>query len=127
MKIINYKKINEISPTSKCMIFCTCAESNQRHYFEKIKLWFNRYKNFEGDFYIFNDGKILEENLTKEDLNDSLKLAELIVAVLDSKKAKDIKLLHAFSHHRISIVIGEVGSCIINREMIAAEFPGLIA
>ena len=36
----------------------------------------------------------IEENLTKEDLNDSLKLAELIVAVLDSKKAKDIKLLH---------------------------------
>ncbi len=36
----------------------------------------------------------IEENLKKEDLTDSLKLAELIVAILDSKKAKDIKLLH---------------------------------
>ena len=36
----------------------------------------------------------IEENLTKEDLQKSLKLAELIVAVLDSKKARDIKLLH---------------------------------
>lgn len=36
----------------------------------------------------------IEENLTKEDLQNSLKLAELIVAVLDSKKARDIKLLH---------------------------------
>lgn len=36
----------------------------------------------------------IEENLTKEDLQDSLKLAEMIVAVLDSKKARDIKLLH---------------------------------
>jgi len=36
----------------------------------------------------------IEENLTKEALQDPLKLAELIVAVLDSKKAKDIKLLH---------------------------------
>ncbi len=36
----------------------------------------------------------MEENLKKEDLNDPLKLAELMVAILDSKKAKDIKLLH---------------------------------
>lgn len=36
----------------------------------------------------------IEENLKKEDLQDSLKLAEMIVAVLDSKKARDIKLLH---------------------------------
>lgn len=36
----------------------------------------------------------IEANLTKEDLRNSLKLAELIVAVLDSKKAHDIKLLH---------------------------------
>ena len=36
----------------------------------------------------------IEENLKKEDLKDSQKLAELIVAILDSKKAKDIKLLH---------------------------------
>lgn len=75
MKIINYKKFNEISPTSKCMIFCTCAESNQKHYLEKIKLWFNRYKNFEGDFYIFNDGKILEENLNF-DLDKSITIIE---------------------------------------------------
>ena len=50
MKIVNYKKFNEISPTSKCMIFCTCAESNQKHYLDKIKIWFERYKNFNADF-----------------------------------------------------------------------------
>jgi len=36
----------------------------------------------------------IEENLTKDDMKDPLKLAELMVAILDSKKAKDIKLLH---------------------------------
>lgn len=36
----------------------------------------------------------IEENLSKEALSDSLKLAEFIVAILDSKKARDIKLLH---------------------------------
>ncbi|MBE6599317.1 MAG: ribosome silencing factor [Ruminococcaceae bacterium] len=37
----------------------------------------------------------IEENLTKEILHDEpLKLAEFMVAILDSKKAKDIKLLH---------------------------------
>ena len=36
----------------------------------------------------------IEEGLKAEDLRDSQKLAEFIVAVLDSKKARDIKLLH---------------------------------
>lgn len=36
----------------------------------------------------------IEENLTPEMLNEPAKLAEFIVAVLDSKKARDIKLLH---------------------------------
>ena len=36
----------------------------------------------------------IEEGLTAEDLRDSQKLAEFIIAVLDSKKARDIKLLH---------------------------------
>ena len=36
----------------------------------------------------------IEENLTPEMLEEPGKLAEFIVAVLDSKKAKDIKLLH---------------------------------
>lgn len=36
----------------------------------------------------------IEENLSKEDLKNPLKLAEFIIAVLDSKKARDIKLLH---------------------------------
>ena len=36
----------------------------------------------------------IEEGLTSEALNSSEKLAEFIVAVLDSKKARDIKLLH---------------------------------
>lgn len=35
-----------------------------------------------------------EENLTKEQLKDPETLAKFIVAVLDSKKARDIKLLH---------------------------------
>lgn len=35
-----------------------------------------------------------EENLTADMLNDSAKLAQFIVAILDSKKARDIKLLH---------------------------------
>ena len=35
-----------------------------------------------------------EENLTPEILTDSAKVAEFIVAILDSKKARDIKLLH---------------------------------
>ncbi len=36
----------------------------------------------------------IEENLKAEDLKNPEKLAEFIVSVLDSKKAKDIKLLH---------------------------------
>lgn len=36
----------------------------------------------------------IEENLTPEMLADPAKLSEFIVAVLDSKKARDIKLLH---------------------------------
>lgn len=36
----------------------------------------------------------IEEGLTAEDLKDSKKLAEFVVSVLDSKKARDIKLLH---------------------------------
>ena len=36
----------------------------------------------------------IEENLTSKMLEEPGKLAEFIVAVLDSKKAKDIKLLH---------------------------------
>ncbi len=36
----------------------------------------------------------IEENLTAEDLCDSAKLAEYIIAILDSKKARDLKLLH---------------------------------
>ncbi|MBE6541726.1 MAG: ribosome silencing factor [Ruminococcaceae bacterium] len=36
----------------------------------------------------------IEEGLKNEDLESSEKLAEFIVAVLDSKKARDIKLLH---------------------------------
>jgi hypothetical protein len=75
MKIVNYKKFNEISPTSKCMIFCTCAESNQKHYLDKIKIWFERYKNFNADFYIFNDGKILGENYNF-DLDTSITVIE---------------------------------------------------
>ena len=35
-----------------------------------------------------------EENLTKEQLKDPETLAKFIVAVLDSKKGQDIKLLH---------------------------------
>ncbi len=45
----------------------------------------------------------MEENLTAEILKeDSLKLAEFIVAILDSKKAKDIKLLHVENQTIIS-------------------------
>ena len=36
----------------------------------------------------------IEENLKSEDLAEPKRLAEFIVSVLDSKKAKDIKLLH---------------------------------
>ena len=36
----------------------------------------------------------IEENLTAEALRDPEKLAQFIVAVLDSKRAKGIKLLH---------------------------------
>lgn len=36
----------------------------------------------------------IEENLTPEMLKDPAKLSEFIVAILDSKKARDIKLLH---------------------------------
>ena len=36
----------------------------------------------------------IEENLTKEALADPKTLAEFIVSVLDSKKARDIRLLH---------------------------------
>lgn len=75
MKIVNYKKFNEILPTSKCMVFCTCAEANQKHYLDKIKIWFERYKNFNADFYVFNDGKILEEN-RNFDLNDAITVIE---------------------------------------------------
>ena len=35
-----------------------------------------------------------EEGLTPEMLNDPEKLAQFVVAILDSKKARDIKLLH---------------------------------
>lgn len=36
----------------------------------------------------------IEENLTAEDLQNPETLAKFIVSVLDSKKARDIKLLH---------------------------------
>ena len=36
----------------------------------------------------------IEENLTKEELTNPEKLAEFIVSILDSKKAKNIKMLH---------------------------------
>ncbi len=36
----------------------------------------------------------IEENLTAEELKEPLKLAEFIVAILNAKKARDIKLLH---------------------------------
>lgn len=36
----------------------------------------------------------MEENLTKEDLANPETLAKFIVSVLDSKKARDIRLLH---------------------------------
>lgn len=36
----------------------------------------------------------IEENLTSEQLKDPETLAKFIVSVLDSKKARDIKLLH---------------------------------
>ena len=36
----------------------------------------------------------IEENLTAEELREPEKLAQFIVAVLDSKRAKGIKLLH---------------------------------
>ncbi len=36
----------------------------------------------------------MEENLTEEQLKEPETLAKFIVSVLDSKKAKDIKLLH---------------------------------
>ncbi len=36
----------------------------------------------------------IEENLNPDELKNPDKLAEFIVAVLDSKKARDIKLLH---------------------------------
>lgn len=36
----------------------------------------------------------IEEGLKAEDLRDPQKLAEFIIAVLDSKKARDLKLLH---------------------------------
>ncbi|MBQ8187284.1 MAG: RsfS/YbeB/iojap family protein, partial [Clostridia bacterium] len=36
----------------------------------------------------------IEEGLTKEALENSETLAKFIVSVLDSKKARDIKLLH---------------------------------
>jgi hypothetical protein len=62
MNIINYKDIDTIIPAHDTMIYCTCAEKNQIHYLEKINVWFNRYKHLDGDFYVFNDGHILEEN-----------------------------------------------------------------
>ncbi len=36
----------------------------------------------------------IEETFGEDSLNNSLTLAEFIVAILDSKKARDIKLLH---------------------------------
>lgn len=36
----------------------------------------------------------IEENLSADELKNSEKLAEVIVSILDSKKARDIKLLH---------------------------------
>ncbi|MBQ7599056.1 MAG: ribosome silencing factor [Clostridia bacterium] len=39
----------------------------------------------------------IEEGLTSKDLQNPEKLAEFIVAVLDSKKARDLKLLHVES------------------------------
>ena len=39
----------------------------------------------------------IEEGLNAEDLRNPQKLAEFIIAVLDSKKARDIKLLHVES------------------------------
>ena len=36
----------------------------------------------------------IEEGLKAEDLRNSQKLAEFIIAVLDSKKARELKLLH---------------------------------
>lgn len=62
MNIINYKDIDTIIPAHDTMIYCTCAEKNQTNYLEKINVWFNRYKHLDGDFYVFNDGHILEEN-----------------------------------------------------------------
>jgi len=75
MNIINYKQLNEIIPTSDTMIYCTCAEKNQKHYLEKIQLWFKRYGKINADFYVFNDGKILEEN-KNFNLDDKIKIIE---------------------------------------------------
>ena len=58
MNIFNYKDLDLIISHHDTMIYCTCAEKNQKEYFEKINLWFERYKNIDADFYIFNDGHI---------------------------------------------------------------------
>lgn len=75
MNIINYKQINKIIPSSNTMIWCTCAEKNQIQYLSKIQLWFKRYSRINADFYIFNDGKILEE--TKNfNIDNKIKIIE---------------------------------------------------
>ena len=75
MNIINYKQLDEIIPSSDAMIYCTCAETNQKHYLEKIQLWFKRYGKINADFYVFNDGKILEEN-KNFDIDNKIKIIE---------------------------------------------------
>lgn len=75
MKIVNYNDFHLLKQNSNCMVFCTCAETNQKHYLDKIKIWFKRYKNFNADFYVFNDGKILEEN-RNFDLDESVTVIE---------------------------------------------------
>ena len=70
MQIIPIKEHEAIVPKSDTMVFCTCAETNQAQYLEKVKAWYAYvHENVNADLYVINDGKLLSNN-QRVDLGD---------------------------------------------------------
>lgn len=52
------------------MIFCTCAETNQDIYLDRVKHWKSQFYDIDADLWVFVDGTISNDQITKYGLQD---------------------------------------------------------
>lgn len=68
INVYSYQEIDNIVPKNKVLIWCTCAEFDQKNYFKRVQVWYKQLKtlNIQADFFVFNDGLIKQDIYKKQ-------------------------------------------------------------